>query len=175
MTGVYLTAAQEAEADLIEEVLVPIAADLVVAVRQAGPATVQAIIDRIPEGKDRLMHLVWAAMVHPDARIKDLLDWTDTMVPPAIRERLPHGVPEPPGETERQRLIAAGVAPDEALRQAAEYLEGYAAQEAERAEVREKERLKSQRRRAAARAASGAEPTVHDRMLQVVRDGRQTA
>lgn len=79
--------------DLVEA-LVPIAADLVVAVRDHGPAAIRGVLLRVPDGiRERVINLpggtmgvlavVLAAMVDPEARMTGLLGWAEQMIPTA--------------------------------------------------------------------------------------------
>lgn len=118
---IELTRAQQADADLIEETLIDLATELIVAVRDHGPDTIGRILARVPQGKRQrdLFDVVLAAMVSPDATMRQLLGWTDTMTPPPMRGRRPREDDDPPAERERQRLVAAGVPADTAILMAA--------------------------------------------------------
>lgn len=104
----------ERKAELIE-LCVELASDLAVAVRDVGTDSINGILARIPPDGDAVLHLVMAAMINPDQRMRDLLGWTERMTP-EMRGKLPH---DPPAERERQRLTAAGVHPDVAIQLAA--------------------------------------------------------
>lgn len=95
----------------LAEALVPIAADLVHAVREGTPAEIRAVLARVPtgtvgEGEAELavqrfdaLAMVCAAMVNQKAGIKTLLDWTEPLL--ALE----------PIQKEAERLRAAGVTP----------------------------------------------------------------
>lgn len=123
--------ARDEVADLMES-LVPVAAALVQAVREEGPDDVAAVLARVPTDVKGVAHLpggamaalamVCAAMVSPDAGVRTLLGWTDTMQPGPRKDRGEHtkdGGWDPPAERERQRLVAAGVPADQAILMAA--------------------------------------------------------
>lgn len=151
--------------DLIAEELVPILAELAVILREEGAEAVRGGLLRVqaverglsPELADLLAHTpggVWGvalplalAMVSPDAGMRSLLAWTETLTEP-VKDRAEmtrDGGWDPPAERERQRLIAAGVPADTAIVMAS-------------------------------RAVIEQQDTVRDRMLRVVaRDGRRTA
>lgn len=110
--------------DLVEQ-LVPIAADLVQVVREEGqdairgcllrvPTEVRVQLDILPGGTMGVLAVVLAAMVSPDAGMRSLLGWTDTMTEGPRRARR-DSRREPPAERERQRLVSAGVPADTAI------------------------------------------------------------
>lgn len=79
--------------DLAEQ-LVPVAARLVATVHDEGPQAVAEALAQVPGGRLDALAVVLAAMVDPDARISELLAWTQFT---------------PAQHAERERLIAAGV------------------------------------------------------------------
>jgi len=70
--------------------LVPLAAELVGTVREHGPDDVAAVLARVPDGRHDALAVILAAMVDPDATVRELLAWTDSGL-------------------EYHRLVAAGV------------------------------------------------------------------
>jgi hypothetical protein len=62
--------------DTVEDALIPIAAELIGVVRDYGPADVAAVLARVPDGRHDALAVVLAAMVDPDARPSELLEWT---------------------------------------------------------------------------------------------------
>lgn len=125
--------------DLMES-LVPVAADLIVAERDEGPDAirgvllrVQAIAEELPPGVAAKLDgpggtpggvwgafaVVVGAMVNPETPLRSSLSWTESM-----RDgRRPRRGSEHPAERERQRLVAAGVPPEQALLLAAREVE----------------------------------------------------
>lgn len=145
-----LTPEQEPVADLIEDKLVPFAAELVVAVRELGPDRIGRLLDKVTTLEEaRVAMVVFAAMVSPDATMRQVLGWTDTMRQP-MRGRPQNGARgEPAAERERQRLVAASVPPETALLLSARMVE---------------------------QEQAGAEGlTVRDRMLKAIEGGRKSA
>ena len=57
------------------EQLVPLAAELVGAVRDYGPEITADVLARVPNGRHDALAVVLAAMVDPDARPQQLLSW----------------------------------------------------------------------------------------------------
>ena len=131
--------------DLVDE-LVPIAAELVQAVRDEGPAAVRGILAGVPHRAGEeipawdALAVVLAAMVNPDAGIRSLLGWAEEMLP---EPPLPPLEPTPT-DRERTRLRTAGVG----SRDATETLAG---------------------------PVAALQQTTRDRMLHIVHGGRQTA
>lgn len=110
------------------EALVPIAADLVQALREDGPDVIRGHLLRVPTdpvpglehlpgGAYSALALIGLAMASPDAGLRSMLGWTDNMIPGPHKARR-DSRPEPPAERERQRLVAAGVPADAAILQA---------------------------------------------------------
>lgn len=58
------------------ESLIPLAAELVGAVRDYGPEITAEVLSRVPNGRHDALAVVLAAMVDPDARPQQLLAWT---------------------------------------------------------------------------------------------------
>lgn len=137
----------EAEADRMEA-LVPVAAELIEAVRETGPDVVGGILDHLDKATLYRLTVLLAAMVSPDAGMRALLGWTDAMIPGPAKDRAEmtkDGGWDPPAERERQRLVAAGVPADAAIVMAS-------------------------------RSVIERQDTIRDRMLRVVaRDGLRTA
>lgn len=110
--------------DLVEELL-PIATRLVEAVRDEGPDVVRDVLlslptetrarlDAVPGGVMGVFAIVLAGMVSPDATLRQLLGWTETMVEP--HRGRGRGRPTlSAAERERQRLVAAAVPEDVAI------------------------------------------------------------
>lgn len=61
---------------VIETALVPIAAELVGTLRDYSLEDVDAVLARVPESDHAALAKVLAAMVDPDASVRDLLAWT---------------------------------------------------------------------------------------------------
>lgn len=127
--------------------LVPVAAELIVAVRKTGSDVVADLLDPLTDGQRYRLNVLLAAMISPHAGMRSLLGWTEAMVEPTPADRTENakdGGWDPPAERERQRLVAAGVPADQAILMAS-------------------------------RAVAEEQDTVRSRMLHVVRNGRRTA
>lgn len=144
--------------DLMES-LVPIATNLVHAMRDEGPNAVLGALlqlrsveaglspkvreklQRLPNGLPDALTMVCAAMVNPDARMRALLGWTDELIDGAGAERVIAERIADSAARERARLTAAGVRDPAVL----------------------------------APPVGAAQLTTKDRMLHVVQGGRESA